>query len=133
MDGKVGGNRNQTQNINQSFCCDNIFSGIVIILLVHFNLYYFCGPDCLSLFPDGLFMVWAYIQAGQSYLQQIPSLYLVDSHNVCLFFLDISFFRPWAIQDLFFWWLIFHLFNRVYICLRNITQSFRSYSLTLFA
>ena len=35
-------------------------------------------------FPGGIYVVRVHIQAGQGYLQQILSLYLVDSHNVCI-------------------------------------------------
>lgn len=29
-------------------------------------------------------MVWIRIQAGQEHIQQVPSLHVVDSHNVCI-------------------------------------------------
>lgn len=32
MDGEIGGNRNEAQNINQSCCCADIFSGIVFLV-----------------------------------------------------------------------------------------------------
>lgn len=44
-----------------------LFTGTIILLHLRFKLSY--GPDQLSYFLDGLFMVWVYLQAGQDYIQ----------------------------------------------------------------
>jgi len=36
-------------------------------------------------FVGGICVVQIYIQAGQDYLQQIPSIYLIDSDYVCVY------------------------------------------------
>ena len=44
MDGKIGGSRNQAQNINQGNCCSDMFIGIIlfnVIILVYLALFYF--------------------------------------------------------------------------------------------
>ena len=77
-----------------------LYFGKWYYILLKFHCWITYGTDCLSHLPDGLSLVWVHIQAGQDHIQQIPSLYLLDSNNVCPYFLD-GLFPCWALYGLY--------------------------------
>ena len=86
VDGEAWRNRNKTQKINKSGCCADIFNGITIFM-INKTLFSKCSylmQTSSSVFLGGICLVQCYIHARQGYLQQIPSIYLMDSNNVCI-------------------------------------------------
>jgi hypothetical protein len=83
VDGEAGRNRSKAQNINKNDCCADSFNGIIKVI-VNKILFSKCSPHASSSsgFLGGISVVRVYIQARQDYLQQIPSIYLMDSDYV---------------------------------------------------
>lgn len=85
MVGKIGGSWNKAQDIYQVNDCDNILDGIPQSLSSFLRLVKFTSEIIVFLFTDWISLVWVRIQASKDYIQQIPSIYIMDSYHVCAF------------------------------------------------
>jgi hypothetical protein len=59
-------------------------------------------------FQGWLSVVWMYLQAGQSFIQQVPPLHIMDPHNVCI--KDIC----WYLCLYAFYFILFSLVKSYY-------------------